>query len=63
MSPDAQDKISEDLEAWIWQDIDKVDKYRLITKDQMKKILTRSPDDGDTIIMRAYFDVAQESMP
>lgn len=49
--------ITEELE-WIRlpKEID-IQKIRLLTKDEIKKQLGRSPDYSDTLMMRCYFDV------
>jgi hypothetical protein len=50
--------LTADLEQIKEKNADKDGKRGLISKDKVKAILGRSPDDGDTYIMRAYFDVA-----
>jgi phage terminase large subunit len=57
--PDVQDLLIEDLEQIKQKSIDKQVPKGVIPKDEVKKLLGRSPDDGDTYIMRMYFEVAK----
>lgn len=51
-------------ELAIYQDVSKGDGKRLATsKDDVKKVLGRSPDDSDTWIMRMYFEIVKTSSP
>lgn len=47
-----------DLEQMRSKDIDKEGKRQLKPKDEIKEILGRSPDYGDSLFMRAWFDVS-----
>lgn len=49
---------SEEMEQVKQKDIDKDGKIGIISKDKMKEILGRSPDDWDSIMMRALFDLS-----
>lgn len=55
-----RDIIIEELTALLRQkDVDSEGKLRLKTKEDVKAELGRSPDIGDTIIYRAYFELAK----
>lgn len=55
--PDKQSGLIEDLEQIKEKNIDTEGKRQLISKDEVKQIIGRSPDDGDSYIMRAYFEL------
>lgn len=58
--PQYRDIIIEELTALLRQkDVDSEGKLRLKPKDDVKVELGRSPDIGDTIIYRAYFELAK----
>lgn len=56
-NPQIQEMIIEDLEQIKEKDTDSQGKRGIISKDKVKEILGRSPDDGDTFIMRMFFEV------
>jgi phage terminase large subunit len=59
---DYRDEIIEDLSALLKQkDIDSEGKLTIIPKDDVKAVITRSPDVGDTIIFRMFFEIQRES--
>ena len=59
--PDFRDIIIEELGALLKQkDIDDDRKLQLIPKDEVKESLGRSPDIGDPLIMRAWFELKKE---
>lgn len=59
---DDRDTIIEDLTALLVQDnIEKDGKLKLKPKEDVKDELGRSPDHGDTFIMRAWFDIYEEA--
>lgn len=58
--PDVQDLLIEDLEQIKEKNTDSQGKRGIIPKEQVKQILGRSPDDGDTYIMRMIFEVAKK---
>lgn len=59
---DAKERIIEELS--LYQDITKGDSKRVVTsKDDIKSLLGRSPDDSDTWIMRMYFEVREKIAP
>lgn len=57
--PDMQELLIEDLEQIKEKNIDSQGKRGIIPKDKVKEVLGRSPDDGDTYIMRMYFEVSR----
>lgn len=52
-----KDKLTEDLEQIKQLSADSQMIKGIVPKDVIKKLIGRSPDDGDTYIMRAYFDI------
>jgi hypothetical protein len=61
--PEYRDVIIEELTALLRQkDIDSVRKLQIIPKDEVKRSLGRSPDVGDTIIYRAWFELKKEAL-
>ncbi len=52
-----RDRLTEDLEQVKQLDADKQVPKGIVPKETVIKIIGRSPDDGDTYIMRAYFDL------
>jgi phage terminase large subunit len=62
--PEYRDKIIEELSAELRDKaIDGDGKKQLRPKDEVKQELGRSPDLGDTIIMRAWFELLKEADP
>lgn len=59
-TPDIQDAIIEECEMVKRVDTDKIGKYKVTAKDEIKQDLGRSPDYGDAIMMRAWFDLKRE---
>ena len=60
---DYREEILEDLTALLRQkDIDKEGKLRLKPKDEVKEELGHSPDIGDTLIYRAWFELQKEAL-
>jgi len=57
--PEIQERIIEDLEQIREKDTDSDGKRGIVSKDKVKEVLGRSPDDGDTYIMRMYFEVVK----
>jgi phage terminase large subunit len=55
-------RLIEDLEQIKEKNFEKEGKRMLVPKDEIKKLLGRSPDDGDSYIMRAYFELFKGSM-
>ena len=57
-----RDEIIEDLTACLQErDIDKEGKMKMATKEEIKAELGRSPDVGDTFLMRMYWELKNES--
>ena len=54
--PEQRERLIEDLEQIKEKDTDSDGKRGIISKDKVKEILGRSPDDGDTYIMRMFFE-------
>ena len=60
--PEHRDIIIEELTALLRQkDIDKDGKLKLVPKEEAKLTLGRSPDIGDTLIYRAWFELQKEA--
>lgn len=56
-NPVVREMLSEDLQQFKRRDADKDGKLKIAKKEDMKQALGRSPDIGDTVIMRSYFDL------
>jgi phage terminase large subunit len=56
-SEDYRDTIIADLEQIKAKDPDKDSKLRVISKDEIKEHYGRSPDYGDALMMRMYFEI------
>jgi phage terminase large subunit len=54
-----KDLLTEELEQIKQKNVDKQGKKGIVPKDKVKELIGRSPDDGDTYIMRMYFEVAK----
>ncbi len=52
-----REMIAEDLQQFKRRDSDKEGKLKVVKKEDMKSALGHSPDIGDTICMRSYFDL------
>jgi len=55
---EVQELLTQELEQVRKATYDKDKKNAIITKDKVKEVIGRSPDDCDTYIMRAWFDLA-----
>ena len=63
--------ISEDLQTRIIEELDVIQAWKIekdwplqiIPKDEIRKILWRSPDLADTISMRVYFELIERNDP
>ena len=54
------DKVKQELD-WIRQkDVEKDGKLTLVSKEIIKKSIRRSPDDSDTYLLRAFFELGQK---
>lgn len=52
-----QDKLVEELDIVVQVDIDKDSKIKIISKEEIKEKLWRSPDYADALMMRMYFEL------
>ena len=59
--PQEQERLIEDLEQIKEKNTDSQGKRGILSKIEVKAVLGRSPDDGDTWIMRALFDLVKVS--
>jgi hypothetical protein len=50
-------KIIQEMEWVRERDIDQDGKLKIISKDEVKLAIRRSPDEWDSIFMRAYFEL------
>lgn len=57
LSTQDQERLSEELDIIVQVDIDKDSKIKIISKDEVKEKLWRSPDFSDTAMMRCYFNL------
>ena len=57
-NPEEREKLIEDLEQVKEKNVDSQKKRGVMSKKEVKAILQRSPDDGDTYIMRALFELS-----
>jgi hypothetical protein len=57
MDPATIDELTQELLAVKLKDVDKDNKVQVQSKDDMKKILGKSPDLSDALMMRMYFEV------
>lgn len=54
---ETREKAADDLKQMKRRDSDKDGKLKVVKKEDMKAALGRSPDVGDTLMMRSYFDL------
>ena len=57
MNPSVIDDLTQELLAVKLKDIDKDNKVAVQSKDEMKKILGKSPDLSDALMMRIYYEI------
>jgi hypothetical protein len=57
MDPAIVDDLTQELLAVKLKDVDKDNKVSVMSKDDMKKILGKSPDISDALMMRMYFEI------
>jgi phage terminase large subunit len=55
--PTEQELLIGDLEQIKEADVDSDGKRSIVSKDEIKKLIGRSPDDGDNLLMRMYFEL------
>lgn len=56
---EVRELVAQDLQQFKRRDADKDGKLKASKKEDMKQALGRSPDCGDTLMMRSYFDVRE----
>ena len=56
-----QDEIMEDFAQIRQKDMEKDGKLKIVPKDEVREALGRSPDVGDTFIMRMYFELIRDA--
>jgi phage terminase large subunit len=56
--PKVMDMLTEELEQVRRKNADNDGKVEILSKDEVKEVLGRSPDYSDTLMMRIYFEVA-----
>ena len=62
--PEQRDNIIDELSALLRRkDIDSDGKLQIIPKDAVKESLGRSPDVGDTLIFRMWFELKSDALP
>jgi hypothetical protein len=57
MDPSITDEITQELLAIKLKDVDKDNKVQVQSKEEMKKILGKSPDLSDALMMRMYYEI------
>jgi hypothetical protein len=57
MEPSITDELTQELLAVKLKDVDKDNKVSVQSKDDMKKVLGKSPDLSDALMMRMYFEI------
>lgn len=60
---DVIDIVTEEMEQVKRRDLDKDGKIKIVQKDVIKQMLGRSPDEWDSIMMRAYFEYSKPQQP
>jgi phage terminase large subunit len=56
-----QDEIMEEFAQIKQKDMEKDGKLKIVGKDEVREALGRSPDTGDTFIMRMYFELLKDA--
>lgn len=54
---EAREQLAQDLQQFKRRDADRDGKLKIVKKEEVRQALGRSPDVGDTFIMRSYFDL------
>jgi hypothetical protein len=57
MDPTIVDDLTQELLSVKLKDVDKDNKVAVQSKDEMKKVLGKSPDLSDSLMMKMYFDI------
>lgn len=60
ISQQVKDFLIEELEQIKTKDADKDGKRKIMSKDEIKEVIGRSPDYADAMMMRMYFEVSKE---
>jgi len=60
MDPSKIDELTQELLAIKLKDMDKDNKVAVQSKDEMKKILGKSPDLSDALMMRVYYEIKNQ---
>ena len=60
LDPVVQDELTQELLSIRLKDMDKDNKISVQSKDDMKKILGRSPDISDALMMRCYWEIRNQ---
>jgi hypothetical protein len=60
MDPSTTDELTQELLAVKLKDVDKDNKVAVQSKDDMKKILGKSPDLSDALMMRMYYEIKNQ---
>ena len=58
---DFKDKLTEELDIIVQIDLDKDSKAKIISKEDIKEKLGRSPDYSDMLMMRMYYELAKDN--
>jgi hypothetical protein len=56
-----QDEITEEVSQIKQRDMDKDGKLKIVGKDEVREGIGRSPDTGNTFIMRMYFELLKDA--
>lgn len=59
MSLEVRELVAQDLQQLKRRDVDKDGRLKIAKKEDIKSALGRSPDIGDTLMMRSYFDLRE----
>jgi hypothetical protein len=57
LDPSITDELTQELLSVKLKDVDKDNKVSVQSKDEMKKVLGKSPDLSDALMMRMYFEI------
>lgn len=57
LDPNVIDELTQELLAVKLKDVDKDNKVQVQSKDEMKKVLGKSPDLSDALMMRMYYEI------
>jgi phage terminase large subunit len=57
LDPSVTDELTQELLAVKLKDVDKDNKVQVQSKDEMKKVLGKSPDLSDALMMRMYYEI------